>query len=107
MPLRVDHGRAAIVRCLRRASERAAPRSFASSRCSADRAGCRCRNCSASDCAARGGLPGTHRRPHGQDRKSVVEGKSVSVRLDLGGRRLIKKKYKTVYKNRKHSNKKK
>src|SRR3546814_12089850 len=25
------------------------------------------------------------------DRKSVVEGKSVSVRLDLGGRRLIKK----------------
>src|SRR3546814_19351907 len=27
-----------------------------------------------------------------QDRKSVVEGKSVSVRVDLGGRRLIKKK---------------
>src|SRR3546814_16859118 len=27
-----------------------------------------------------------------QDRKSVVEGKSVSVRLDLGGRRIIKKK---------------
>src|SRR3546814_20914179 len=27
-----------------------------------------------------------------QDRKSVVEGKSVSVRLDLGGRRFIKKK---------------
>src|SRR3546814_14025356 len=27
-----------------------------------------------------------------RDRKSVVEGKSVSVRLDLGGRRLIKKK---------------
>src|SRR3546814_14786950 len=26
------------------------------------------------------------------DRKSVVEGKSVSVRVDLGGRRLIKKK---------------
>src|SRR3546814_17583678 len=25
------------------------------------------------------------------DRKSVVEGKSVSVRVDLGGRRLIKK----------------
>src|SRR3546814_14960439 len=27
-----------------------------------------------------------------QDRKSVVEGKSVSVRVDLGGRRYIKKK---------------
>src|SRR3546814_11578628 len=26
------------------------------------------------------------------DRKSVVEGKSVSVRVDLGGRRLLKKK---------------
>src|SRR3546814_17435327 len=30
-----------------------------------------------------------------QDRKSVVEGKSVSVRVDLGGRRIIKKKTKT------------
>src|SRR3546814_14011355 len=28
----------------------------------------------------------------GQDRKSVVEGKRVSVRVDLGGRRIIKKK---------------
>src|SRR3546814_13907278 len=27
-----------------------------------------------------------------QDRKSVVKGKSVSVRVDLGGRRIIKKK---------------
>src|SRR3546814_7532247 len=27
-----------------------------------------------------------------QDRKSVVAGKSVSVRVDLGGRRIIKKK---------------
>src|SRR3546814_13157123 len=27
-----------------------------------------------------------------QDRKSVVEGKSVSVRVDLGGRLIIKKK---------------
>src|SRR3546814_13209802 len=27
-----------------------------------------------------------------EDRKSVVEGKSVSVRVDLGGRRIIKKK---------------
>src|SRR3546814_11088194 len=30
-----------------------------------------------------------------RDRKSVVEGKSVSVRLDLGGRRSIKKKTKS------------
>src|SRR3546814_14697349 len=30
-----------------------------------------------------------------QDRKSVVSGKSVSVRVDLGGRRIIKKKKKT------------
>src|SRR3546814_15941336 len=27
------------------------------------------------------------------DRKSVVEGKSVSVRVDLGGRRIIKQKH--------------
>src|SRR3546814_16506495 len=27
-----------------------------------------------------------------QDRKSVVEGKSVAVRVDFGGRRIIKKK---------------
>src|SRR3546814_18422957 len=32
----------------------------------------------------------------GRDRKSVVSGKSVSVRVDLGGRRLIKKKNKNV-----------
>src|SRR3546814_16125361 len=32
-----------------------------------------------------------------QDRKSVVAGKSVSVRLDLGGRRIIKKK--KIYEN--------
>src|SRR3546814_3246146 len=30
--------------------------------------------------------------PRDRDRKSVVEGKSVSVRVDLGGRRIIKKK---------------
>src|SRR3546814_14458710 len=30
----------------------------------------------------------------GQDRKSVVEGKSVSVRVDLGGRRIIQKNHK-------------
>src|SRR3546814_13252790 len=31
-----------------------------------------------------------------RDRKSVVEGKSVSVRVDLGGRRIIKKKTKNI-----------
>src|SRR3546814_15911166 len=38
-----------------------------------------------------------------QDRKSVVEGKSVSVRVDLGGRRIIKKKIQS--KNRKRNRK--
>src|SRR3546814_14484527 len=32
------------------------------------------------------------------DRKSVVEGKGVSVRVDLGGRRIIKKKQKKTNK---------
>src|SRR3546814_18616225 len=36
------------------------------------------------------------RRPFAVDRKSVVEGKSVSVRVDLGGGRIIKKKKKKV-----------
>src|SRR3546814_16639230 len=31
-----------------------------------------------------------------RDRKSVVQGKRVSVRLDLGGRRIIKKKQKNT-----------
>src|SRR3546814_20707857 len=35
-----------------------------------------------------------------EDRQSVVSGKSVSVRVDLGGRRIIKKK-KTIYHLRK------
>src|SRR3546814_20297681 len=40
------------------------------------------------DRAAQGALPA----PRQTDRKSVVQGKSVSVRVDLGGRRIIKKK---------------
>src|SRR3546814_19459916 len=40
-------------------------------------------------------------QPPGEDRKSVVSGKSVSVRVDLGGRRVIKTK-----KKHKHSEKK-
>src|SRR3546814_13451064 len=41
---------------------------------------------------ARDALPDFLQR---QDRKSDGEGKSVSVRVDLGGRRIIKKKTKT------------
>src|SRR3546814_12917163 len=40
----------------------------------------------------RGGAAVCRRR---LDRKSVVSGKSVSVRVDLGGRRIIKKKKRT------------
>src|SRR3546814_20672306 len=39
--------------------------------------------------------------PHPRDRKSVGEGKSVSVRVGLGGGRYLKKKQRT--KNRRHS----
>src|SRR3546814_16368249 len=35
---------------------------------------------------------GTNRPTQSTDRKSVVSGKSVSVRVDLGGRRIIQKK---------------
>src|SRR3546814_12557772 len=34
------------------------------------------------------------RRAEARDRKSVVSGKSVSVRVDIGGRRIIKKQKK-------------
>src|SRR3546814_13768569 len=37
-------------------------------------------------------MPSESGWPGHVDRKSVVEGKSVSVRVDLGGRRIIKKK---------------
>src|SRR3546814_14573985 len=43
---------------------------------------------------AHGPHPGATERSSG-DRKSVVEGKSVSVRVDLGGSRISKKKNKT------------
>src|SRR3546814_11599036 len=33
------------------------------------------------------------RHRHGADRKSVVEGTTVSVRVDLGGRSIVKNKY--------------
>src|SRR3546814_15093691 len=38
------------------------------------------------------------------DRKSVVEGKSVSVRVDLGGRRIIKKKTEKAYRDMQSTN---
>src|SRR3546814_18998897 len=41
-----------------------------------------------------------------QDRKSVVKGKGVSVRVDIGGRRSIKKKQNTNYTDPKMSTKK-
>src|SRR3546814_16094037 len=41
--------------------------------------------------AMRRWLQATLAARHGIARKSVVEGKSVSVRFDLGGRRLVKK----------------
>src|SRR3546814_13197419 len=40
------------------------------------------------------GLEARIERLEGRDRKSVVKGKRVSVRVDLGGRRIIKKKKK-------------
>src|SRR3546814_17415670 len=52
-------------------------------------------------CAAIGARPGPpfprgYAIPAGDDRKSVVSGKSGSVRVDFGGRRIIKKKKKTT-----------
>src|SRR3546814_18377766 len=47
-------------------------------------------------CKCRVGLEGPFRRQAHTDRKSVVSGKSVSVRVDLGGRRIIKKKKNTT-----------
>src|SRR3546814_15462654 len=41
------------------------------------------------------GIGAKHGQHPEQDRKSVVEGKSVSVRVDLGGRRIIKTKNQT------------
>src|SRR3546814_13584773 len=38
-----------------------------------------------------------------QDRKSVVQGKSVSVRVDLGGRRISKKKNSSILEYDYHS----
>src|SRR3546814_13248112 len=49
---------------------------------------------------AAGGYPGAIRK--GEDRKSVVSGKSVTARVDPGGRRTLKKK--TNYELINHNN---
>src|SRR3546814_16208829 len=52
--------------------------------------------------APRGAAQGACRPPAGgrrADRKSVVSGKGVSVRVDLGGRRIIKQKNKVQTRN--------
>src|SRR3546814_17383890 len=54
----------------------------------ASRAAARCRDAAGGNAAGRGWCSTIQ----GIDRKSVVKGKSVSVRVDLGGRRIIKKK---------------
>src|SRR3546814_16356742 len=41
-------------------------------------------------------LPRDSSKSRQRDRKSVVKGKSVSVRVDLGGRRIIKKKKQSI-----------
>src|SRR3546814_18000625 len=41
------------------------------------------------------------------DRKSVVQGKSVSVGVDIGGRRIMKKKIKQITKQKIHNTTKK
>src|SRR3546814_14300669 len=54
---------------------------------------------------APGNAPSTHQqqKQHGvKDRKSVVQGKSVAVRVDLGGRRCIKNK-KNITKTKTHT----
>src|SRR3546814_13733554 len=46
------------------------------------------------------GAAARRRRPLTGDRKSVVEGKRVSVRVELGGRRIIKNKTTTIHTKR-------
>src|SRR3546814_17764588 len=48
---------------------------------------------------ASNGVVGLKMALHGGDRKSVVEGERVSVRVDRGGRRIIKKKKKQIKTN--------
>src|SRR3546814_11612345 len=57
-----------------------------------DRQGCRTVATQDRPRVGRRRRPDQGRRNHEIDRKSVVEGKSVSVRVDSGGRRIINKK---------------
>src|SRR3546814_19889321 len=67
-----------------------------SSRCwrSRELGGAQSRNCS-KICPGRPSPPANPPPDPNEDRKSVVSGKSVSVRVDLGGRRIIKNKQST------------
>src|SRR3546814_13568578 len=72
---------------------------------------CRATSLSQWRCGARVAVPNaaSFRRQRNalqpSDRKSVVQGKSVSVRVDLGGRRIIKKKKQTSGTNKQNRNK--
>src|SRR3546814_15273271 len=75
-----------------------------STRCPLRRQYSRSESPPSSECESEAPLDHAHRRAHlplptpaaarHSDRKSVVEGKSVSVRVDHGGRRILKKKRK-------------
>src|SRR3546814_15379871 len=69
------------------------------------RRGCGNGLCERGGCGEKGGGGGQKGQRAKKDRKSVVWGKSVSVRVDLGGSRIIKKKksYK-IESDRKYSN---
>src|SRR3546814_20729861 len=56
-------------------------------------------------CKGGGISPISSRNSVPPDRKSVVSGKSVSVRVDLGGRRIIKKKHSKYTDNNRQDNK--
>src|SRR3546814_13469975 len=60
--------------------------------CPDRRRGCQRSNRDRTGQACEGKRSGQNDGPAAGDRKSVVEGKGVSVRVDLGGRRIIKKK---------------
>src|SRR3546814_19721868 len=63
-------------------------------------------HCQRSDQQSDHGVSSGFMNARNRDRKSVVEGKSVSVRVDLGGRRIIKKKKNSKRKQYKNNMKK-
>src|SRR3546814_11335716 len=70
------------------------PRTSRSASAHAKRCATRAPSSTAGNCAPSTSRRSGNDRKRTLDRKSVVEGKSVSVRVDLGGRRIIKKKKK-------------